>query len=110
MRRGELYRVQRPGGQDPKRSRVFLVVSRQVLIDSKFSTVICAPIYTAYHELSTQVPLGIEDGMKHDCSVHCDNLVSLQKSMLTDFVGTLSAHKLQALEYALAVALDIQAK
>ena len=45
MRRGELYRVKRPQG-DPKRSRVFVVVSRQALIASRFSSVICAPIYS----------------------------------------------------------------
>ena len=33
MRRGELYRVRRPPG-DPKPARVFVVVSRQPLIDS----------------------------------------------------------------------------
>ena len=31
MKRGELYRVHKPGG-DPKQYRVFVVVSRQVLI------------------------------------------------------------------------------
>jgi mRNA interferase MazF len=65
-------------------------VSRQILIDSKFSTVVCAPIYSAYHGLSTQVPVGVEDGLKHDSSIHCDELVSLPKSVLTDYVGSLS--------------------
>jgi mRNA interferase MazF len=107
VRRGELYRVAHPSARDPKRSRVFCVVSRQVLIDSKYSTVICAPIYTAYDGLATQVPLGPEDGMKHECSIHCDNLISLQKSVLTNFVATLPAEKIASLDQALAVALDL---
>ncbi|MBM3463850.1 MAG: type II toxin-antitoxin system PemK/MazF family toxin [Armatimonadetes bacterium] len=107
MRRGEMYRVDHPGGGDPRRSRVFVVVSRQALIDSKYSTVICAPVYSAYHGLATQVPLGVDDGLKQDCSVHCDNLVSLQKTALTNFVATLSAEKTQLLERALTVALDL---
>jgi mRNA-degrading endonuclease toxin of MazEF toxin-antitoxin module len=45
VKRGELYRVHKPGG-DPKSHRTFVVVSRQVLIESKFSTVICAPVFT----------------------------------------------------------------
>jgi len=45
MNRGELYRVYKPGN-DPKPYRTFVIVSRQVLIDSKFSTVICAPVFT----------------------------------------------------------------
>ena len=59
LKRGDLYGVPHPSARDPRRSRVFVVVSRQVLIDSKFSTVICAPIYSAYHGLSTQVLVGI---------------------------------------------------
>jgi mRNA interferase MazF len=107
VRRGELYRVAHPTSKDPRRHRVFCVVSRQVLIDSKYSTVICAPVYTAYDGLATQVPLGVEDGMKHECALHCDNLISLQKSALTNFVATLSAEKASALDRALAVALDL---
>ena len=38
MKRGELYRVARPHPREPKRFRVFVVVSRQALIDSRFST------------------------------------------------------------------------
>ncbi len=107
VRRGELYRVAHPTSKDPKRHRIFCIVSRQVLIDSKYSSVICAPVYTAYDELATQVPLDVEDGLKHDCSIHCDNLISLQKSALTNFVATLSAEKLLMLNQALTVALDL---
>ena len=78
-----------PSARDPKRSRVFVVVSRQLLIDSNFSTVICAPVYTKYHGISTQVPVGVEDGLKHDSSIHCDELVSLPKTSLTDYIGSL---------------------
>ena len=82
-------------------------MSRQVLIDSKFSTVICAPIYSAYHGLSTQVLVGIEQGLKHDSSIHCDDLVSLPKSALTDYVGSLRPVKLIELNQALRAALDV---
>jgi mRNA interferase MazF len=107
LRRGDLYRVTKPSTRDSKKFRVFVVVSRQVLIDSRFSTVICAPIYTAYNGLSTQVPVGIEAGIKHDSGIHCDELVSLPKSMLTHYIGTLSMEKLGLLRCALAVALEI---
>ncbi len=32
--------------------RVFVVVSRQALIDSRFSTIICAPVYSTRHGLA----------------------------------------------------------
>ncbi|MEO8349499.1 MAG: type II toxin-antitoxin system PemK/MazF family toxin [Acidobacteriota bacterium] len=106
MKRGELYRVRHPK-DDPKRSRVFLVVSRQSLIDSAFSTVTCAPVYSVRHGLSTQLPVGTGEGLKHDSAIHCDELVSLRKSLLTDYVGRLSESRVRELNRALAVALEL---
>ena len=108
MKRGDLYRGHKPSSRNPKRSRVFVVVSRQVLIDSRFSTVICAPIYSRYDMLSTQVPIGVEEGLKSDSSIHCDELVSLPKSILTNFLGSLSDSKDLELNQALKLALDLE--
>lgn len=107
MRRGDLYRVARPGGADPKAFRVFAVVGRQAVIDSRFSTVVCAPVYSARHGLSSQVAIGVDEGLKHESALHCDELVSLPKARLTAFVGRLSAAKIRALDLALVAALDI---
>lgn len=107
MKRGDLYRVAKPSPRDPKKFRVFVVVSRQVLIESRFSTVICAPVYSTHHGLSTQVAVGIDEGLKHDSSIHCDELVSLPKSVLTDYVGSLSSEKVVELSTALRLALDV---
>jgi len=107
MRRGDLYRVNRPGAGDPKRSRVFVVLSRQAVIGSRFSTVICAPVYTQQYGLSTEVRLGVDHGLKHESSIHCDALVSLPKSMLTQFVGALPPGKLLELDWAIAAAADL---
>jgi len=108
VRRGDLYRVQRPRGADPKRSRVFVVVSRQTLIDSRFSTVICAPVYSRRDGLASQVNVGTDEGLKHDSSIQCDALVSIPKAALTDFVGHLSAGRAAILRSALRVSLDIE--
>ena len=108
MRRGDLFRVRRPGAADPRRSRVFAVVSRQALIDSRFSTVVCAPVYTRRDGLATQVELGAEDGLKHESSIHCDELVSIVKARLTDYVGALSPARLADLRKALRVALHVE--
>ena len=97
----------RPSSRDPKRFRVFVVVSRQVLIESKFATLICAPVYSSRHGLSTQVAVGGDEGLRHDSSVHCDELVSLPKAMLTHFVGRLGPVALDALDRALVAALGI---
>lgn len=107
MQRGDLYLVRKPGSQDPKKQRVFVVVSRQVLIDSRFSSVICAPIYSSRDGLSTQVPVGIPEGLRHESSIHCDELVSLQKTVLSRYVGRLGSAKTGELDRALIEALGI---
>ena len=108
MKRGELYRVAKPPGTDPKKYRVFVVVSRPLLLASRFSTVICAPVYSIHDGLSTQVTVGIAEGLKHDSSIHCDELASLPKSILTHYIGTLSPVKLVALNKALTIALALE--
>lgn len=108
MRRGSLYRVRRPPG-DPRPARVFAVVSRQALIDSTYSTVVCAPVFTRFLGLPTQVMVGPGEGLKHESAIHCDGLMSLEKSRLTDFVGNLGEEKLSELNDALHVALTLPA-
>ena len=107
MRRGEFYRVFKASSQDPKRHRVFVIISRQTLLDSRFSTVICAPVYASFEGLSTQVPVGIEEGLKHDSSIHCDELISIPKTALTHFIGTLPVPKIETLNRASAVAVGL---
>ena len=107
MKRGELYLVRKPGSRDPKRQRVFVIVSRQALIDSRFSSLICAPIYSQHDGLSTQVAVGTDQGLKKDSSIHCDELVSLPKSALSHYVGALGAGPLRELDLALVIALAL---
>ena len=105
MRRGDIFRVHKPRQDDPKRYRFYVVVSRQDLIDSPYSTVICAPIYTRGHGLSTQVR--VDEGLKHDSWIICDSLRSIAKSALTQFVGSLPEIKMSDLNEALEIALDL---
>jgi mRNA interferase MazF len=45
--------------------------------------------------------------LKHPSAVHCDELVSIRKSALTDFVGRLSPAKTGELDGELGIALGI---
>jgi mRNA interferase MazF len=107
LRRGEIYRVRLPQHGDPKKSRCFAVVSRQDLLDSKANRVLCAPINTSGVGLSTEVPVGVDEGLKHESVLNCDQITRLEKSMLTDYIGALSLTKLRLLRVALVVAFDI---
>ena len=107
MKRGQLFLVQKGNSADAKKQRVFAIVSREYLVSSRYSSVICAPVYNRFDGLSTQVPVGVAEGLKHESAIHCDELLSLQKSLLTHFVGSLGEKKLRELEFALRVALDV---
>lgn len=106
MKRGELYLVAGPAG-DPKKQRVFVIVSHQRLIDSNFFTVVCAPVHSQGLGLSTQVAVGPDEGLKHDSWILCDGLLSIPKAHLTRYVGSLSPMRLHQLNNALAIALDL---
>lgn len=107
MKRGDIFRVFKPKQNDPKRYRFYVVVSRQELMDSAYTSVICAPVFTRGHGLSTQVPVGTDEGLKHDSWVACDNLRSVLKRELTQFVGSLSPSKMRKLDEALRISLDL---
>jgi mRNA interferase MazF len=106
LKRGELYRV-RSRGADPKRSRVFVVVSRETLIRSRFPTLICAPVHSRGESLATQVAVGTGEGLKHESWILCDGLVSMPRVLLTDYVGSLGPTRLAALDRSLKVALAL---
>ena len=106
MRRGELYRVHQPPG-DPREHRVFVILSRQWVIETRFSTLICAPVFSNGQGLSTQVSVGINEGMKHESWILCDGITSVRRSELRQYIGSLSPTKLSEVDRAVAVALDL---
>jgi len=107
MKRGDLYRVYKGNKNDQKDYRLYLVVSRQDVIDNQFPTVICAPVRTKYGGLSSQVEVGVDEGMKHDCAVYCDELFSLPKFILTNYISHLSITKMEEVNSALRIALAV---
>ena len=107
MNRGDFYRLAKPSKRDPKKFRVYVIVSRDDLFATSFPTVICAPVHSNYIGLKTEVEVGIDEGLKRDSSIRCDELVSVSKSDLTHFIGSLSPQKIQELNQALKVALEI---
>lgn len=108
LTRGEIYRLAPAPEHDPKRSRCYVIVARQTLLDSRADKVICAPINSQYDGLMTQVPVGIAEGLKHDSCINCDQLILVDKSRFTNHVGALSTAKLRSLRQALRIALDIE--
>lgn len=104
MRRGDVYLVEPAAG---RAGRLFVVLSRQLALDSDLATAICAPIVNSYDGLATQVAVGAADGLPFAGGIHCEALVSLPKAALSRFVVCLGVEKLKATEKALALALDL---
>ncbi|MEZ4637357.1 MAG: type II toxin-antitoxin system PemK/MazF family toxin [Caldilineaceae bacterium] len=107
MKRGEIYRIAKPPGGDPKQFRYFVIVSRPALIDRVFQPLSARRSTPCTTVCLLQVAVGIDEGLKHDSSIHCDALMSIPKSMLTNYVGSLSDDKIAALHQALLVALEL---
>ncbi len=107
MQRGDVFLVERPSRDGPRRRLAVVVVSRSALADTRFASLVCAPVYSRFDGIETQVEIGPESGLPHASSVYCDNLLSIPKRQLTNFVGILSARKLREVSRALAVALEI---
>jgi len=108
VKRGELYKVSKLTKHDPKNFRIFVIIGRQEVIESNYSTVICAPVYSNCLGIETEVEIGIDEGLKHHSCIRCDELFSLHKSVLTNYVGKLSADRLKELDEALKIALAIK--
>jgi len=109
MKRGELYRVHRPAGPDPRPFRIFLVMSRQVFVDARYSSVVCVPVYSRSQGVTTEVELGPEHGLQQTSWLRCDEVASVSKARLSDYVGSVPQAKLIEVGRALIAALDIDA-
>lgn len=110
MRRGEIYRTSERLPERGDKRGFYVIVSRDFVAgNDSISTVICAPVYSEFQGLSTEVAVGPEDGLPRRCSVRCDYLTLLFKKKLAGFVATLTPQKMTELDRALRYALDLDA-
>lgn len=68
---------------------------------------ICAPVYSRGEGLTTQVAVGPNEGLKRPSWIMCDNLTSLRRADLTNYIGSLPPTKVADLNRALSSALDL---
>jgi mRNA interferase MazF len=86
---------------------VYLVVSRREFVQTRHSTVICAPVYSTHHGLGSEVIVGEGEGLKRESSIRCDELMSVPKADMRHFVGSLGGAKMAEVDRALKVALAL---
>lgn len=108
MNRGEIYRSSARTAERGDKPGFYVVVSRGfVARNEDLSTVVCAPVYSEFLGLATEVPVGSDEGLPHASSIRCDFLTLMFKRKLTRYVSILSPSKVAVLDGALARALEL---
>lgn len=108
MIRGEIYRSSERVPERGHKPGFYVVVSRSFIAgNNDVFTVVCAPIYSQFLGLATEVAVGVDDGLPRGSSIRCDFLTLMFKRRLTTLVGRLGLAGLRDLDRALGVALGI---
>jgi mRNA interferase MazF len=98
--RGEIWSYRFKG---PDKRRPVLVLSRPEVIPL-LNTVMVAPITSTRRGAPSEVNVGVDEGLKHECAVNLDHVQTVEQNRLIGFIGTLSPAKMQQVCRALAIA------
>lgn len=88
------------------KSRPVLVLTRE-LVRPHLTRVTVAPITGTIRGLSTEVPVGRDNGLDHDSVISCDNIVTVPTSTLGRHVGYFLPRQEPALAEAIRTAFDL---
>ena len=89
------------------KTRPVLVLTRE-LVRPHLSRVTVAPITRTIRGLSTELPVGADNGLDHPSVVNCDNVVTVLKSALGRQIGRLLPQQEVGLTAALHAAFDLE--
>lgn len=101
VNRGEVWQYR---FKAPDKRRPVLILSRQEVI-SLLHTVMVAPITSTRRGAPSEVPVGVNEGLKHDSAVNLDHVQTVEQARLVSFVGSLDAAQMRHVCKALAVAV-----
>ena len=88
------------------KTRPVLVLTREA-VRPHLSRVTVAPITTTVRGLSTEVPVGVANGLDRDSVVSCDNIVTVPTNSLGRHIGYLFATDEPTLAEAIRAAFDL---
>ena len=89
------------------KTRPALVLTREVARGA-MTKVTVAPITTTVKGLSSELPVGPDNGLDHDCAVALDNVLTVPTSLLGRTVGYLTAEQELQLARAVVLAYDLE--
>ena len=100
VRRGEIwqYRLKLPDKRRP-----VLVLTRQEVLPL-LHTAMVAPVTSTIRGLPSEVPVGVEEGLKHPSAINLDHIQTVEQHRLQRYVGSLSEAKMHEVCRALALA------
>ncbi len=88
------------------KARPVLVLTRQ-MVRPHLSRATVAPITSVARGLSTEVPVGVANGLDQDGVVSCDNIVTVPADSIGKHIGFLLPHQEPALAGAIRTAFDL---
>jgi mRNA interferase MazF len=103
LRRGSVWVAEMP---PPWKRRPAVVVTRDAAIPV-LTNVTLVTVTSTVRSVRTEVLLGPEQGLQQKCVAACDNIQTLAVDLLTRRLGELGPAKLQELDRALRIALDL---
>jgi mRNA interferase MazF len=106
MRRGEIRWAELPA---PVGRRPVLLLSRDAAYNVRTSVTV-AVVTRTIRGIPVEVPLGKEDGMSVECVVSLDNILTIPKTRLGEYITVLSPEKMAAVVKAIVFALDLNIK
>jgi mRNA interferase MazF len=89
------------------KTRPVLVLTRE-LVRPHLRRVTVAPITPTVRGLSTEVVVGVRNGLDHDSVVNLDNILTIPAADLGRQVGFLHSDQEQALSDAITAAFDLE--
>ena len=101
VRRGEVWLA------ELDKTRPVIVLTRDPL-GRLLHSVIVAPVTSTIRGLSTEVPLGRNDGIRHPSVANLDNVQLLSRARFRRRIGRVQPATMTALCAALAVAVDCE--
>ena len=104
MKRGEIWwaDLEPPTGRRP-----VLLLSRDDAYQVR-ALVTVAPITTRIRGISSEVPLGPDDGLPKPCVANLDVITTISKASLIDRVTNLNSKKLEEVEDAIHFSLGMK--
>ena len=101
MNRGEIWSFE---FKKPDKARPVVILTRQEMIPH-LHTVTAAPITRTIRGVPSEVLVGTDEGLKEASAVNLHHLVTIPKSQLHRFIGSLSPAKMTEVLEAMLFAL-----